>query len=744
MTVSGMTSGIDPALWDRLRARAEERLQDAEPAHDFFHVERVVTNALTIARDEGASETSQAICAVAALLHELFTLPKSHPESSSSGDICAEHARELLVREAAPRAMIEPICAAIRDHAFSKGVVPSAFESRVLQDADRLDALGAIGLARMWATCADMKRPFYSPNDPFCATRAPDDKSWGLDHVFKKLLIVPERLHLGASKRIAAERVTFLRAFVEQMKREVEAPGAPPMSKTVSPTDARPTSHAAASFEKIVDDAPDGIVVTRDAVVLYANASAARLLGYESPAALVGNPMTSFLDQESLVTMRWRLQQLHATGERLVPREYPATRKDGVKIIAEIASALIEYQGEPAVLAFARDVTERSRLRAQLAHSDRLAAMGLIAAGVAHEINNPLGFMRLAMEVFERKLPIANAPPELITLAHDVRDGVDRIGAIVRDLRVFGRYEDEPLTAVDLDRVLDLAGRLVAHELRPRARLHRVGASSSNDEHVYVLGVPTRLEQVFVNLFLNAAFMFEERSGDPSDGGTFGEISVTTSVSDTQVTVDVVDNGPGMDVAVLERIFEPFFSSRPNGGGSGLGLSICRGIVEGSGGSLSATSAPGEGTKMRVVLRRAPASAVHARSSVKPPRRPSRRLRVLVVDDEERIVHLVQSLLDGEHDVIGETSATRALGTILSESRPLDVILCDLMMPEMTGMDLFERVASSRADLASRFVFVTGGAYTERGRTLLSGTTTRLMKPFTADDLRAALAEIAE
>jgi len=508
----------------------------------------------------------------------------------------------------------------------------------------------------------------------------------------------------------------------------------------VSPSDARPTS--AASFEKIVDDAPDGIVFTRDAVVLYANASAARLLGYESPAALVGNPMTSFLDQEALATMRWRLQQLHATGERLVPREYPATRKDGAKIIAEIASALIEYQGEPAVLAFARDVTERSRLQAQLAHSDRLAAMGLIAAGVAHEINNPLGFMRLAMEVFERKLPTANAPPELITLAHDVRDGVDRIGAIVRDLRVFGRYEDEPLTAVDLDRVLDLAGRLVAHELRPRARLRRVGASSSNGEHVHVLGVPTRLEQVFVNLFLNAAFMFEERSGDPSDGA-FGEISVTTSVSDTQVTVEVVDNGPGMDVAVLERIFEPFFSSRPNGGGSGLGLSICRGIVEGSGGSLSATSAPGEGTKMRVVLRRAPASAVHARSSVKPPRRPSRRLRVLVVDDEERIVHLVQSLLDGEHDVIGETDATRALGTILSESR-LDVILCDLMMPEMTGMDLFERVASSRADLASRFVFVTGGAYTERGRTLLASTTTRLMKPFTADDLRAALAEIAD
>src|SRR6185436_7645245 len=113
---------------------------------------------------------------------------------------------------AAP-ALVDPICSAIRDHAFSKGVVPDALESKVLQDADRLDAVGAIGLARMWATCADMKRPFYAPDDPFCEARAPDDKSWGLDHVYKKLLAVPERLSLDTSRRIAAERVAFIRAF---------------------------------------------------------------------------------------------------------------------------------------------------------------------------------------------------------------------------------------------------------------------------------------------------------------------------------------------------------------------------------------------------------------------------------------------------------------------------------------------------------------------------------------------------
>ncbi len=218
MTAVAPPRAVDADLWARLEREARARADGAEPAHDFFHVERVLANALAIARAEGADE---AVAGTAALLHELFNLPKSHPDSARAGDLCAEHARELLVRERAPASLVEPVCAAIRDHAFSKGVVPDALESRVLQDADRLDALGAIGLARMWATCADMKRPFYSPDDPFCTSRSPDDKMWGLDHVYKKLLVVPERLHLPASRRLADERVRFIRAFLDQLRREI-------------------------------------------------------------------------------------------------------------------------------------------------------------------------------------------------------------------------------------------------------------------------------------------------------------------------------------------------------------------------------------------------------------------------------------------------------------------------------------------------------------------------------------------
>ena len=216
-------SAMDASLWSCLETDARARTRSNEPAHDFFHVERVVMNATAIARGEGVGADVEAAAATAALLHELFTLPKNHPESANAGDTCADRARELLAAHGAPARLVDPACAAIRDHSFSKGVLPDALASRVLQDADRLDALGAIGLARMWATCADMKRPFYAPEDPFCASRAPDDKLWGLDHVFKKLLMIPERLHTKSARAMAEPRVAFLHAYVEQLRRELAA-----------------------------------------------------------------------------------------------------------------------------------------------------------------------------------------------------------------------------------------------------------------------------------------------------------------------------------------------------------------------------------------------------------------------------------------------------------------------------------------------------------------------------------------
>jgi len=211
---------IESDRFERLRGDALSRIAGAEPAHDALHVARVMASARRIASAEGADAD---VCVTAALLHELFNYPKSHPESSRSGDVCAEHAIALLREHGWDEAFSERVAYCIRVHSFSRGIVPETLEAKVLQDADRLDAIGAIGIARCFATSADMKRPFYALDDPFCRAREPDDKEWGIDHFYKKLLRIGDGLHTATARALAAERIAFMRAYLDQLEREVAA-----------------------------------------------------------------------------------------------------------------------------------------------------------------------------------------------------------------------------------------------------------------------------------------------------------------------------------------------------------------------------------------------------------------------------------------------------------------------------------------------------------------------------------------
>jgi uncharacterized protein len=206
-----------------LHRAAETACAAHGPAHDFLHVLRVTANARRIAAVEGARAE---IVVPAALLHELFNYPKNHPDSARSGDVCAIQAAKVLRDAGCPEDLVEPICYCIRVHPFSRGVVPETLEGRVLQDADRLDAIGAVGVARCFATCAEMGQPFYAADDPFCVHREPDDKRWGVDHFYRKLLRIPDGLHTATARALAVERLEFMRAFLAQLAAEVGG-GAP-------------------------------------------------------------------------------------------------------------------------------------------------------------------------------------------------------------------------------------------------------------------------------------------------------------------------------------------------------------------------------------------------------------------------------------------------------------------------------------------------------------------------------------
>ena len=204
----------------RLAALADAECADREPAHDALHVRRVAQSARLIAE----AETAHAPTAIAAaLLHELFNLPKNHPDSARSGEICAEHAAVRLAEIGWPAERVQPVCYAIRVHGFSRGIVPDTLEAKVLQDADRLDAIGAIGIARCFATAADMKSLFYSPVDPFARERVVDDKRFAVDHFYRKLLKIPDGLHTATARALGATRVAMMRTFLDQLGHEIGA-----------------------------------------------------------------------------------------------------------------------------------------------------------------------------------------------------------------------------------------------------------------------------------------------------------------------------------------------------------------------------------------------------------------------------------------------------------------------------------------------------------------------------------------
>lgn len=209
---------IDRQQQERVQAEAFARLEGADPAHDALHVRRVMQSARRIAAAEGADVD---VAVTAAMLHELFNYPKEHPDSARSGEVCAVEAEALLQAHGVDPSFAARVAYCIRVHPFSRGIVPDTLEARVLQDADRLDAIGAIGIARCFATTAAMRRPFYAPDDPFCRGRAPDDKQWGVDHFYRKLLRIGEALHTPTARRLAAERLAFMRAYLDQLAGEI-------------------------------------------------------------------------------------------------------------------------------------------------------------------------------------------------------------------------------------------------------------------------------------------------------------------------------------------------------------------------------------------------------------------------------------------------------------------------------------------------------------------------------------------
>ena len=392
--------------------------------------------------------------------------------------------------------------------------------------------------------------------------------------------------------------------------------------------------------------------------------------------------------------------------------------------------------------------SEHRELQARLAQTDRLTSLGTLAAGVAHEINNPLAYVLLNLGYITEELPNllatvdgrsddspgGRASEVLVALEH-ARNGAERIRDIVRGLKTFSRPENETRAPLNVTQLLEATLAMVGHEIRHRARLVKDYAQVPE-----VFANEARLGQVFLNLLLNAVQALAD------DRAATNEIRVAVkSHRPDRVLVEVADNGSGIPPQVRGRIFEPFFTTKPVGIGTGLGLAICHGIVASLGGTLTFETEVGRGSVFRVDLPAAAEGAIGAAAAGRadaasaPSVAHATQARILVVDDEPIVCFSLERLLSKEGEVIAVTSARQALAAIGAGAR-FDVILCDLMLPEMDGPALHDALRNIAPMQAERMVFVTGGVFTARARDFLASVENpRLGKPFDIDSLLATV-----
>jgi signal transduction histidine kinase/ActR/RegA family two-component response regulator len=382
---------------------------------------------------------------------------------------------------------------------------------------------------------------------------------------------------------------------------------------------------------------------------------------------------------------------------------------------------------------------ERGRLTSELAHQDKLSALGVLAAGVSHEINNPCSAILSNMMVLRDQLEAVLDRPRfhrLDALEEWASDWIDSIGdcisaanrihAIVKTLNVFSRRSDTTAPmAVDVNDEIRTVLRLIGKEIKFQGAIfeHQLDPRLPR-----VMAPPNSITQVVTNLVVNALQALEA-SPQPSP-----RIWIRTSFDDDHVLLEIGDNGPGMNPDVMARIFDPFFTTKPIGKGTGLGLAITKQLVHKMEGEIFVESEPGEGTRFNVIVPRSPQLDEPLRRDQQTPPQ-SDRLRVLLVDDDELILRSMQRALSSQFECLGMARAQQALEA-LRRDQEFDVIISDVVMPEMNGLEFFSRLTQQFPELALRTVFISGGITSDNLRASVTDTGRPcLAKPVDAQEL---------
>lgn len=483
----------------------------------------------------------------------------------------------------------------------------------------------------------------------------------------------------------------------------------------------------------VLGSVPDGVLVANHKHELLACNPAARSLLKLTPDDTHFGAVTrslKFFQNDRITPLGDDGPLLKALGGQTVTgKEIVAKSLDGSESwhFSTSARPLADSSGISAAVVTYRDITQERATHEQLMVSDRMASVGMLAAGVAHEINNPLAAVIANLDLMNEVVTEGAVlrADDVRELLDDARVAADRVRQIVRDLKIFSRHEDGGDGIVDIRHVLESTARMAWNEIRHRARLVKEFADTPP-----VRGSESRLGQVFLNLLVNAA------QAIPEGAAQRNTIRISTRGSDSNVIIEVTDTGSGMSLETQRRLFTPFFTTKQVGEGTGLGLAIAYRIVSALGGTIEVQSELAQGTTFRVSLPTVEMAPV-APSQPMPRAAATRRGRILVIDDEVAMCNVIRRMLSRRHEVHVTSRAVEALDRIRS-GETFDIILCDLMMPQMTGVELHAQLAP--LGHADRIVFMTGGAFTAASRQFLDSVPNqRLEKPFDARQLEAVV-----
>jgi two-component system NtrC family sensor kinase len=348
-------------------------------------------------------------------------------------------------------------------------------------------------------------------------------------------------------------------------------------------------------FQALVERSPEALFIHREGSIVFHNPAAATLLGYGPAEALRGRKLAELMQpgEERTLTQAEEGQGV---------RELHWVHREGRPVLGEVVTFSLVFDGQPARVSLVRDITERKHLREKLQTADRLAAIGSLVPGAAHEINNPLSFVLSNVRFVRDELRALSEEAdeqtrerlkEVQEALEETQSGADRVHEIVRDLRMFVRGDDGKREPVNVHTVLDLCGNITRSQLR-----HRAQWVKAYGELPSIMASEARLGQIFLDLIINAAQSIPEGADAKSH-----EVRITTwQQGESEVVVEVKDTGAGIPPEHLHRLFDPFFSTKPAGVGTGLGLTVCRGIVTELGGRITVESEPGKGSAFRVFL----------------------------------------------------------------------------------------------------------------------------------------------